>query len=105
VFAAWDREFHLTPPQPASKIRDFRAGWGRNDLEPLVRRLYPVVDKALSWLGNFGEARMTGSGACVFLPVEDEAHGREILGQCPATLAEGFVARGMNRHPVHARWY
>lgn len=105
AFAAWDREFHLTPPGPAIRIRDFRAGLGRNDLEPIVRRLYPEVDRALIWLGDFGDARMTGSGACVFLAVESEAHAKEILAARPAGLADGFVARGVNRHPVHRRLY
>jgi 4-diphosphocytidyl-2-C-methyl-D-erythritol kinase len=103
VFAAYDRELDLTPYSPAITIRDFRAGRGRNDLEPVVRRLYPEVDKALKWLGNFGDARMTGSGACVFLPVTDEASGRAILAQCPAALAGGFVTRGRNVHPLQAR--
>lgn len=105
VFAAWDREFHLTPPRPALKIRDFRAGPGQNDLEPVVRRLYPEVDRTLIWLKKFGEACMTGSGACVFLAAENEARAREILAARPAGLADGFVARGVNRHPVHTRLY
>lgn len=105
VFAAWDREFHLTPPEAVSRIRGFRADRGGNDLEPVVRRLYPQVDNALTWLGNYGTARMTGSGACVFLPVDAAGRGREILAALPAGLADGFVARGVNRHPVHARLY
>ena len=103
VFAAYDRELDLTPYSPAITIRDFHAGRGRNDLEPVVRRLYPEVDNALKWLGNFGDARMTGSGACVFLPVADEESGRVILAQCPAVLAGGFVARGWNVHPLLVR--
>lgn len=103
VFSAFDREHDLTPYSPAITIRDFHAGRGRNDLEPVVRRLYPEVDNALKWLGNFGDARMTGSGACVFLPVADEASGRAILAQCPAALAGGFVTRSRNVHALHAR--
>ena len=103
VFAAFDAEPQLTPVSPPIRIRGFRAGLGRNDLEPVVRRLVPEVDKALTWLGNFGAARMTGSGACVFLPVESEARGLEILAGSPPGLAQGFVARGVNRHPVHQR--
>ena len=102
VFAVYDRELDLTPYSPAITIRDFHAGRGRNDLEPVVRRLYPEVDNALKWLGNFGDARMTGSGACVFLPVADEVAGRAILAQCPAALAGGFVARGRNVHPLRS---
>jgi 4-diphosphocytidyl-2-C-methyl-D-erythritol kinase len=103
VFAAYDNERDLTPYSPAITIRDFHAGRGRNDLEPVVRRLYPEVDNALKWLGNFGDARMTGSGACVFLPVADEVAGRAIVAQCPSALAGGFVARGRNVHPLQVR--
>lgn len=103
VFAAFDREHDLTPYSPAITIRDFHAGRVRNDLEPVVRRLYPEVDNALKWLGNFGDARMTGSGACVFLPVVDAAAGQAILAECPAMLAGGFVARCRNLHPLHVR--
>jgi 4-diphosphocytidyl-2-C-methyl-D-erythritol kinase len=103
VFATYDRELDLTPYSPAITIRDFHAGRGRNDLEPVVRRLYPEVDNALKWLGNFGDARMTGSGACVFLPVADAVAGQAILAQCPAALAGGFVTRGRNVHPLQAR--
>ena len=103
AFAAFDRGLDLTPYRAAITIRDFRAGQTCNDLEPVVRRLYPEVDNALNWLGDFGEARMTGSGSCVFLPVADEAAGQAILKQCPAALADGFVTRGLNHHPLHAR--
>jgi 4-diphosphocytidyl-2-C-methyl-D-erythritol kinase len=105
VFAAWDREFQLTPPGAAGRIRGFRATPDGNDLAPIVRRLYPAVDNALSWLEKFGPARMTGSGACVFVPVASVEQGREILDARPQGLADGFVARGVNRHPVHARLY
>jgi 4-diphosphocytidyl-2-C-methyl-D-erythritol kinase len=105
VFAAFDADSQLTPGSPPITIRDFRAGRGRNDLEPVVRRLVPEVDNALTWLGKYGEAHLTGSGACVFLAVASEARGREILASRPDGLADGFVARGVNRHPVHQRLY
>jgi len=105
VFAAWDREFQLTPPGAVGRIRGFRAAPDGNDLEPIVRRLYPVVDNALRWLEKFGPARLTGSGACVFLPVASLERGHEILDARPDGLADGFVARGLNRHPLHARLY
>jgi len=100
AFAAFNHESDLTPYRAAITIRDFRAGQTCNDLEPVVRRLYPEVDNALNWLGDFGEARMTGSGSCVFLPVTDEAAGQAILKHCPAALADGFVTRGLNHHPL-----
>ena len=93
------RERQLTRYSPAITIRDFRAGRTRNDLEPAVRRQYPQVDSALTWLSRFGEPRMTGSGGCVFVEVESADEGQAILAQVPAGL-RGFVARGVNRHPL-----
>lgn len=96
--AAVFQGLELTRYSPAITIRDFRAGRTRNDLEPAVRRQYPEVDQALTWLSRFGEARLTGSGGCAFVAVEDETEARAILGRAPFS---GFVARGMNRHPLY----
>ncbi|MDH4133590.1 MAG: 4-(cytidine 5'-diphospho)-2-C-methyl-D-erythritol kinase, partial [Gammaproteobacteria bacterium] len=97
VFAEYDRESHLTPVSPPIRIRGFHADLTQNDLASIVRRQYPEVDNALKWLGKFGEARMTGSGGCVFLAVESAARGEAILAEWSG---EGFVARGYNRHPL-----
>lgn len=95
----------LTAYSTAITIRDFHAGRTRNDLEPLVRASHPAVAAAIDWLCQYGNARMTGSGACVFLPVPSEAAGQEILlksRQLGPTFS-GFVAPARNVHPVHAR--
>lgn len=92
----------LTRDSPPITIRAFREGQGRNDLEPVVRTLYPSVDNALSWLAAFGDPRMTGSGSCLFLPVADRVSGEEILAQRP-DKCDGFVARGLNRSPLAER--
>lgn len=90
----------LTHYSPAITIRDFHAGRGtQNDLEAVVRRRYPEVDAVLRWLAGFGAARVTGSGGSVFMQVENAEHGRAILRQAPADCT-GFVARGMNTHPL-----
>lgn len=89
----------LTRSSPPITIRDFRAGRTRNDLEPVVRRRYPEIDQAFGWLAQFGTARLTGSGACVFLRVEDARAGRDILKRIPEPFS-GFVARGVDRHPL-----
>jgi 4-diphosphocytidyl-2-C-methyl-D-erythritol kinase len=96
VFAAPE----LTRDTPPIKIADFLSGAGRNDLQPVVARKYPEVARHLDWLGRFGEARMTGSGACVFLAIEDEAGARAILQELPRDM-QGFVARGLDRHPLY----
>ncbi len=96
----------LTRDSPPITIRAFRQGQVRNDLELVVRKLYPQVDEALRWLQTFGDlkvtARMTGSGACVFLAVTSREQGEEVLAQCPSEWA-GFVARGLNQSPLVER--
>ena len=74
-------------------------GFGRNDLEPIVCRQYPVVAAHLSWLKEFGDARMSGSGACVFAEFPTESQARSVLARLPKEL-RGFVASGLPRHPL-----
>ena len=81
------------------KIQGFSVPRG-NDLEPVVCREYPEVARHLEWLNQYGEAQMTGSGACVFAAFADEEAARLVLAACPATM-RGFVARGLEVHPLH----
>ena len=81
------------------KIQGFSVPRG-NDLEPVVCREYPEVARHLEWLNQYGEAQMTGSGACVFAAFADEGAARHALAACPATM-RGFVARGLDVHPLH----
>ena len=113
IFAAPE----LTRNTPALKIAPFSAGAGHtslhglqpvagrsplvghNDLQPVVMQCYPEVARHLAWLQQFGEARMTGSGACVFASFGDEATAQDVLGQLPEGM-QGFVAQGLDRHPL-----
>jgi len=74
---------------------------GRNDLEPVVVRRYPQVARSLEWLRRYGDARMTGSGACVFCAFGSEAQAARVLSELPEGM-RGFVARGLERHPLWA---
>jgi 4-diphosphocytidyl-2-C-methyl-D-erythritol kinase len=89
----------LTRDTSPIKIAAFFEGHSRNDCQNLVRNLYPEVDNALKWLENFGEARLTGTGACVFARFPDESEARSALGQLPKQLT-AFVAQGTNESPV-----
>jgi 4-diphosphocytidyl-2-C-methyl-D-erythritol kinase len=97
IFAAPE----LTRDTPGLKIAPFSAGMGRNDLEPVVVNRYPEVARHLAWLGQFGEARMTGSGACVFAAFGTEEAAQAVLHRLPATM-QGFVAQGLDKHPLYA---
>jgi 4-diphosphocytidyl-2-C-methyl-D-erythritol kinase len=100
IFAAPE----LTRDTKAIKItgllEGWSTGWGRNDLEPVACARYPVIGEYLRWLGRFGPARMTGSGACVFAEFSSESKARDVVRQMPAGM-RGFAARGLDRHPLY----
>jgi 4-diphosphocytidyl-2-C-methyl-D-erythritol kinase len=81
------------------RIQSFSVDLAVNDLEPLVCQAYPEVARHLQWLRQFGPAMMTGSGACVFAAFASEREARAVLAKRPDSM-EGFVARGLERHPL-----
>jgi 4-diphosphocytidyl-2-C-methyl-D-erythritol kinase len=89
----------LTRNSAPITIHGFLASGGRNDCLGVVRRRYPEVARALDWLSLFGSARLTGTGACVFLACETMNLGQEIMRKMPPEF-EGFLARGLNDSPL-----
>jgi 4-diphosphocytidyl-2-C-methyl-D-erythritol kinase len=96
----------LTRDTKQLKIADFsrdansnlNSGLFRNDLETIVCEEFPAVVTALKWLSQYGKARMSGSGASVFVAVNSKQQADEILAQKPANIA-GFVAKSLIKHP------
>ena len=72
----------------------------RNDLEPVVSKRYPEVARHLAWLKQHGEARMSGSGACVYAEFSNMSAARAVQAQLPHAM-RGFVASSLERHPLH----
>ena len=90
----------LTGKSKALKIPPFFPGQGANDLEAAVVARYPVVAAHLDWLRQRRpQARMTGSGACVFAEFASQAEALALQQQLPEGM-KGFVARGLDRHPL-----
>lgn len=75
--------------------------FGKNDLQNVVVDIFAPVAQALSALGEFGEARMSGSGSCVFCAFKTESaadlaqHSLQAQGRW-----KSWKARGINRHPM-----
>ncbi len=92
---------HLELKRESKKVRiqSFSAELAGNDLEPLVCREYPEVGRHLDWLRQFGRAMMSGSGGAVFASFESENEACAVLAQLPGSM-KGFVARGLERHPL-----
>lgn len=100
VFAAPE----LTRNCPPITISDFLAGGGGNVCEPVTRRRYPEVARALDWLTvtrGFANARMSGTGGCVFAAFDERGQAEAVCEQVPAVW-QGFVAQGLNRSPLSA---
>jgi 4-diphosphocytidyl-2-C-methyl-D-erythritol kinase len=81
------------------RIENFLSGQGVNVCEPVVCKGYPPVAHALEWLSKFAEARMSGTGACVFAPFSESKLADDVFNKLPAGWV-GFVAKGMNRSPL-----
>ena len=92
----------LTRDTKPVKITDFPADefvkW-KNDLQSVACLLYPEVDKAVKWLNQFGAAKMTGSGACVFCAVSDESEADKIITQHEGSW-KLWKAKSLSIHPM-----
>jgi 4-diphosphocytidyl-2-C-methyl-D-erythritol kinase len=93
----------LTKDTKPLKIADFSNGVNsnqfRNDLEKVVSKEFPAVASTIKWLNQFGQARMSGSGASVFVAVDSQSEANEILTQKPANTS-GIVAKSLKKHPL-----
>lgn len=94
----------LTRNTKTVKIANFSAGlsgFGRNDLQPVAAQAFPPVADALDWLSDFGKARMTGSGACIFVDVASDSEADAVLHHLPAPW-RGWKAQSLSTHPLAA---
>jgi len=83
----------------AIRIQGFSVEQAGNDLEPVVCQEYPEVARHLAWLRQSAPAWVTGSGACVFAAFPTEDAARQVWARAPAGM-QGFIARGLARHPL-----
>lgn len=96
----------LTRDSKAVRISDFSKasiGFGKNDLQVVATKLFPPVGQAIDWLRQYGDARMTGSGACVFCAFSQERQADEVLQTAQRTgKAQWKVwkAKAIERHPL-----
>ena len=119
----------LTRNTDPVKIMDFSGrqtvtglGFGRNDLQPVVLKRYPVVQQALDWLNQTElsasgfKARMTGSGSCLFISFPDATLAEDVHQKMLAKISTDFsdtakagilnpiqsmtICKGLNVHPL-----
>ncbi len=69
-----------------------------NNFEPVARSLYPEVDEAMQYLDQFGVAKLTGTGACVFIEVTDDMNVTDILENAPC---KSYLVNSLQESPLH----
>ncbi|WP_054912435.1 4-(cytidine 5'-diphospho)-2-C-methyl-D-erythritol kinase [Pseudomonas sp. NBRC 111127] len=92
----------LTRDSLPLKMRPVPKGNSRNDCQPVVEQNHPEVRNALNSLGKFTEARLTGTGSCVFGAFPSKAEADKVLALLSA-IQTGFVAKGSNVSMLHRK--
>lgn len=92
----------LTRTTSPIKIAAFLSGATRtrNDCLPIVEKLYPEIGDARAWLNQYGAAKLTGTGACLFAEIESDSLADQALQDAPAKW-QLIKARAMNRSSAH----
>lgn len=96
----------LTRDTKAVRITDFPEAtnqFGKNDLQVVATKLFPPIDEALQWLRQYGDARMTGSGACVFCAFTHEHEAEDVLQAIRKTGSsrwKAWKAQAIEHHPL-----
>ena len=68
-----------------------------NNFEPLARNLYPEVNEAMQYLDQFGKAKLTGTGACVFIEVTEKMNIDDILKNAPC---KSYLVSSLKESPL-----
>lgn len=103
VFADPDLERDTAPIDPGDAL----AGGGRNDCQAVVSRRYPEMARLIDALGAYGDARMSGTGSAVFVPMASHTAAIEAAEKAKAGAAREFNCRynvravaGLDRSPL-----
>lgn len=92
----------LTRNSKPVTMSDFLEGDCRNDCAEIVSSLYPQVKQALLELSEFAEARLTGTGACVFAQFPNESDARAVFSVLEKKWVV-YLAKGLNRSPLYKK--
>ncbi|WP_255587946.1 4-(cytidine 5'-diphospho)-2-C-methyl-D-erythritol kinase [Deefgea piscis] len=90
----------LTRNSPSIKVGDLEGAATRNDLQACAVRKYPEIAEQLNILKQFGDARMTGSGSCIFVEMPSQAAANTVLCGLLESI-NGFAVQTLNRHPLY----
>ena len=89
----------LTRDKLPIRIRDFLNGVSENVFEAVVADKYPEIREALDWLNQHANARLTGTGACLFASFDTEQEASKVADLAPQKW-QAFVTKGCYKTPT-----
>lgn len=92
----------LTRNSKSIRIADFIAGQHQNDCLGVVRERYQSVKDALVDLSEFSEARLTGTGACVFAQFDSEEAAVSAYRSLQKRW-QVYLVKGVNESPLFSK--
>lgn len=92
----------LTRDSKSITMRDFLAGEERNDCTQVVCKIYQPVKSAIEALSLYANARLTGTGACVFAQFSGQEEAEKAYKALKAEW-KVFLARGCNKSPLRKK--
>lgn len=98
IFCAKD----LTRDSKSITITGFIGGDHQNDCLQVVCGRYPLVKEALQALSEFSEARLTGTGACVFAQFDSYETAADAYHRLKGKWI-AYLAKGVNESPLFAK--
>lgn len=97
VFA--NLKLDLTEINPKSITSSWLIAEKENDLEKIVRKLYPITNNIFHELNQYGSAVMTGSGSCIYLTFTDKIYAKKVANIL-APRYNTFLAASLPASPV-----
>ena len=94
---------NLTRNSKSIKIVDFMEGQHKNDCLDVVSHQYPVVKDALLALSEYSDARLTGTGACVFAQFESKELAYKAYKSLELDGWKVYLAKGLNVSPLYSK--
>ncbi|WP_395007837.1 4-(cytidine 5'-diphospho)-2-C-methyl-D-erythritol kinase [Undibacterium sp.] len=99
----------LTRDTKPVRITDFssaaRVEW-KNDMQAVACALHPEIAAVIHWLKQFelheGDAKMTGSGSCVFCAFPNEEAAKKVLKQVPNHWTS-WTTKALQQHPINLK--
>jgi 4-diphosphocytidyl-2-C-methyl-D-erythritol kinase len=89
----------LTRGSKSIKMSEFQSGQVKNDCQEVVENIHSEVKEALAELSQYGNSRLTGTGACVFVQFDNKLSAENVYNKLNSKR-EVYLAKGLAISPL-----